>query len=371
MIVSTLLLLTRPEGIFVFIIIIIPIIKDNILIQNKKLKWINRNLYLLLIPIGFLFLQYVTFYFLTGRFSANGMVQKSIFYNPTATIIQSIEWIATDFGKILKIMLGGFWFDSEISFVLFIPLFFILFIGCISLIYNNKWSLLLQIIALFVGCVLMTMSLETRLWHFHRYQIPFFFPYILLLVFGLLFTYKTIFYFLNSLFRIISRQRSKNSKSIDERINVQFRYLKIHLKDKINLNVFDFKNNLMAKTIIALLILIPILFYGYYSYEDISKDVLFYSEGCKSTYLQQIDMGNYINDNLPSTANVIVHDAGAIKYLSKSYITDIVGLCHNDFPIINRLGYLGVLERIKNLTILNNLISRQYFLDGIPLIDIF
>ena len=177
LIILSLLSLTRPE----FVILNLCFV---FLILNKKKKFF---------PLLIFFLYFVLNFILTGRFSPTGSSSKLFFLR--SNFLKSITFTATlYFGDVFKGILGGFYpndvsvgFDGVMVARYFAPLSLLLFVfGIKNLLRNQRVDVAVSVFS-FIIIYVLGISFSTAYgFQNHRYLIPIFVVYSLILTLGIL-----------------------------------------------------------------------------------------------------------------------------------------------------------------------------------------
>lgn len=76
---------------------------------------------------------------------------------------------------------------------------------------------------------------------------------------------------------------------------------------------------------------------------------LFYGQNCENILHQQVDVGRWIDRNLPKGAIVGINDAGAIAYYGKRNTVDMVGITTAGFAQIYRAGIGCLFEHLRRM----------------------
>jgi len=77
--------------------------------------------------------------------------------------------------------------------------------------------------------------------------------------------------------------------------------------------------------------------------------VLFYGFNCENILHQQVDVGRWIDRNLPKNAVVGLNDAGALAYYGRRSTVDLVGLTSAGFARVYRSGLGCLFEHLRRL----------------------
>jgi hypothetical protein len=285
---STLLVLTRPEGLLLSLVLFF--FAGGAFSKNKEKKnW------LLLFPLGAGLGLGGLNYLLTGSFSPTSLKSKSPLFILPFDPLNAFQRSATFYLYFLKDLLGGLIghrspkFNANIGETLaFLPplafLFFLL--GFFHYRKENKNSRILGLIFawFFVGTLAVAVGLPVH-FHWNRYLLPY-------LAFFILVTFGGF----DFLAQKLAPKEQGNSASL--------------LRGGFFLYFFIFS-------------LASFFYFG-----------AAYGKNCQDIYFQQITLGRWINQHLPASASIVVNDAGALRYFGQRRIIDYFGLTTTE--IVNK-----------------------------------
>jgi hypothetical protein len=295
--VGALCALSRPEGLLFGVIItagvVFELLREELTKsprQSSRGKTMAMVLYALL-PLGVGVGQYIFYRIATGSTLQNGVVAKSLLYEP---IFYPTEFVDAVFQNLTKLSLmvltglepGNYLFPGTILFCM---------LGIWQLAIKDRRH---RTFALASGtALLLAMSsiatLGTWGWHHYRYLLPFFPPVLVLAVVG--------FYSLRTL----------QAKSW-------------------------LPEALAGFALVCSLVGLP---------------VWAATTGGNSLQIneQQISIAYWIRENLPPGARVGINDAGAIRYYGAHPTVDLIGLTTNGLALPTRNGVGSLYEALENM----------------------
>lgn len=272
--IGTFIALLRPEG----HMLISALCVGTIVYLWRTRGFVAPYLWLAL-PLLAGLLPYALNIALTGYWQFNTATGKSSFFVPYLPLFQQLWLVPSHFFDLMKDTYLGLDVPySPFPMLITLPL---IGVGALYAFSNSKHKPLNTL--LLCGLALGTfLALLPRGAHFDRYFQPYdFIPYL---------------YLAAGLFWLTTRLEALFSPEISRKA--------VHA----------------AAYITLLLFLLP-QFLRYF---------FLLGESIRDIYYQQMSFSYWLRDNTPADARIGVNDAGAHKYLSDRYITDLVGLTDND-----------------------------------------
>lgn len=292
-ILGALTALTRMEGLvfagIISAVILLTLIADFRLRRLSPAGFLKRAP-LALLPVfagGLLLLFYRV---VTGTSSANGMLAKSLLYEPvfypTAFLHESLTNLTeASMGLLMGFKNGNFLFPGALIFCV-LGLVYLAFRDARAWVFAGAAGVAL---ALSVASIA---TLSTWDWNHYRYFLPFF-P--LILVFAVI-----------GFYALGTRERP---------------WLPVALAS------------------FALL----------FSLLGLPKWAVAMGGNSAQIHEQQITVGRWIQDNLPNDARVGINDAGAIRYYGKHPTVDLIGLTTNGLALPTRNGMGSLYEALERM----------------------
>ena len=296
--VGTLCALSRPEGLLFGVIITAAVVFE--LLREEFTKSHQRSsrgttmamvLYALL-PVGVGVGQYIFYKIATGSTVQNGVVAKSLLYEP---IFYPTEFVDAVFSNLTEITLnvlmglepGNYLFPGTILFFCVLGIWQLAFKDSRQRTFAvaSGTALLLAIASI--------SALGTWGWHYHRYLLPFFPPVLVLAVVG------------------ICSLRTLQAKS--------------WLPEALG-----------GFALVCSLVGLP---------------VWAATTGGNSLQIneQQISIAYWIRENVPPGARVGINDAGAIRYFGAHPTVDLIGLTTNGLALASRHGPGSLYEALERM----------------------
>ncbi|MCY3664231.1 MAG: hypothetical protein OXH81_01105 [Gemmatimonadetes bacterium] len=293
---ATLLVLARPEGIALVLLLI------ALVAYRRALNW------RWVVPLGAYVFQALLLAWWTGESGASGVEAKWRFAEPHGSLPEQIRAVFFDFAEFVKGILAGslghqtsvnlYAYDGNYRRMVFAP-FVALFV--LAEISYRLWGELserrLGVAALggawFVGGVLLTCTLVEYDAHFNRYQQPFLSLYILFAALGL--------------GRLDAAGGEWGRK--------------------------------LARGLAC--------FFGLWGLMSVGFFAVAYGENCSDIRNQQVEMARFIDAELPPDARIAVNDAGALRYFSGRQTIDLVGLTTAGNSAPWRHGSGSLFERLE------------------------
>lgn len=309
---ATLMILSRPEGIVLFLLLW-PLLIYRKINDRIKLDW------QWLMPLAAYGFQALLIYHYTGSPSASGIEAKWQFSAPHASIPGLLRAILFDFAEFIKGILAGslghqssvnlYAYDGNYRRIVFAPFFALFFVVELSCRIWDEFAEHRPDAAVlagvwFIAGILATCTLVEYDAHFNRYQQPFLPLYIMIVGLGL--------------GRLMA------------------------LKD-----VWGQKLGWGFSCFFALWGLMSAVFFA-----------IAYGENCSDIRNQQIEMAHFIDASLPADAKIAINDAGALRYFANRETIDLVGLTTAGNARSWRNGSGSVFERLESMPIAQR---PQYF----------
>ena len=293
---ATLLVLARPEGIALVLMLL------ALVAYRRALNWWWG------IPVGAYVLQALLLAWWTGEAGASGVEAKWRFAEPHGSLPEQLRAVFFDFAEFVKGILAGslghqtsvnlYAYDGNYRRMVFAP-FVALFV--LAELSYRLWGELserrLGVAALggtwFFGGVLLTCTLVEYDAHFNRYQQPFLPLYILFAALGL--------------GRLDAAGGEWGRK--------------------------------LARGLAC--------FFGLWGLMSVGFFAVAYGENCSDIRNQQVEMARFIDAELPLDARIAVNDAGALRYFSGRQTIDLVGLTTAGNSAPWRHGSGSLFERLE------------------------
>ena len=296
-ILAALAALTRPEGLlFAWVItgaVVFVLLRDLRKSRPYSLRSSLAVLYAFL-PIAAGVAQYVFYTIATGSSVQNGVLAKSLLYEPVFYPTEFLDAVFQNLTKLSLIVLtglepGNYLFPGTILFCV---------LGTMYLALEDARY---RMFAVASGTALVLAMSSTAIlglpgawgWHHYRYLLPFFPPVLVFAVVG--------FYSLRSLTR----------------------------------------NTWLPEALASFAILCSLL----------SLPVWAATTGGNSLQIkeQQVSVGYWIRENLPPGASVGVNDAGAMRYYGGHRTVDLIGLTTNGLALPTRNGVGSLYETLEKM----------------------
>jgi hypothetical protein len=296
-ILAALTALTRPEGLlFAWVItgaVVIVLLRDLRKSRPYSLRSSLAVLYAFL-PIAAGVAQYMFYTIATGSSVQNGVLAKSLLYEPVFYPTEFLDAVFQNLTKLNLIVLtglepGNYLFPGTILFCV---------LGTMYLALEDARY---RMFAVASGTALVLAMSSTAIlglpgawgWHHYRYLLPFFPPVLVFAVVG--------FYSLRSLTR----------------------------------------NTWLPEALASFAILCSLL----------SLPVWAATTGGNSLQIkeQQVSVGYWIRENLPPGASVGVNDAGAMRYYGGHRTVDLIGLTTNGLALPTRNGVGSLYETLEKM----------------------
>ena len=291
---SALLALTRPEG----ALLAIAWVFINALRPFTQ-RWAGRSYkttvsfsWRFLLPLLAAGLQPLLNWYLTGSPVANGTRAKSWLYNVPFSLEDIVRVVWANYKRGWIIAITGIHFEFGWGFM---P-FGLSLVGLLFLVWQmyREWRVgnpgVATLVFLWIaGGLLAVATMMPAFWHYNRYQIPF---YALLILCG------------GAALVWFSREIPRAT------IWIWWAFLLLSLPS------------------------IPVFVWRY-------------AQAIQTAWNQQIAMAEWINQNLPLSARVGVHDAGAVRYFGGRYTYDLVGLTTPDAAQAHRQGPGAAFESME------------------------
>ena len=296
-ILAALAALTRPEGLlFAWVItgaVVIVLLRDLRKSRPYSLRSSLAVLYAFL-PIAAGVAQYMFYTIATGSSVQNGVLAKSLLYEPVFYPTEFLDAVFQNLTKLSLIVLtglepGNYLFPGTILFCV---------LGTMYLALEDARY---RMFAVASGTALVLAMSSTAIlglpgawgWHHYRYLLPFFPPVLVFAVVG--------FYSLRSLTR----------------------------------------NTWLPEALASFAILCSLL----------SLPVWAATTGGNSLQIkeQQVSVGYWIRENLPPGASVGVNDAGAMRYYGGHRTVDLIGLTTNGLALPTRNGVGSLYETLEKM----------------------
>ena len=296
-ILAALAALTRPEGLlFAWVItgvVVFVLIRDFRKSRPYSLRSSLAVLYAFL-PIAAGVAQYMFYTIATGSSVQNGVLAKSLLYEPVFYPTEFLDAVFQNLTKLSLIVLtglepGNYLFPGTILFCV---------LGTMYLALEDARY---RMFAVASGTALVLAMSSTAIlglpgawgWHHYRYLLPFFPPVLVFAVVG--------FYSLRSLTR----------------------------------------NTWLPEALASFAILCSLL----------SLPVWAATTGGNSLQIkeQQVSVGYWIRENLPPGASVGVNDAGAMRYYGGHRTVDLIGLTTNGLALPTRNGVGSLYETLEKM----------------------
>ena len=296
-ILAALAALTRPEGLlFAWVItgaVVIVLLRDLRKSRPYSLRSSLAVLYAFL-PIAAGVAQYMFYTIATGSSVQNGVLAKSLLYEPVFYPTEFLDAVFQNLTKLNLIVLtglepGNYLFPGTILFCV---------LGTMYLALEDARY---RMFAVASGTALVLAMSSTAIlglpgawgWHHYRYLLPFFPPVLVFAVVG--------FYSLRSLTR----------------------------------------NTWLPEALASFAILCSLL----------SLPVWAATTGGNSLQIkeQQVSVGYWIRENLPPGASVGVNDAGAMRYYGGHRTVDLIGLTTNGLALPTRNGVGSLYETLEKM----------------------
>ena len=296
---ATLLVLARPEGIALVLMLL------ALVAYRRALNWWWG------IPVGAYVLQALLLAWWTGEAGASGVEAKWRFAEPHGSLPEQVRAVFFDFAEFVKGILAGslghqtsvnlYAYDGNYRRMVFAP-FVALFV--LAELSYRLWGELserrLGVAALggawFFGGVLLTCTLVEYDAHFNRYQQPFLPLYILFAALGL-----------GRLDAVGGEWGSKLARGLA-------------------------------------------CFFGLWGLMSVGFFAVAYGENCSDIRNQQVEMARFIDAELPLDARIAVNDAGALRYFSGRQTIDLVGLTTAGNSASWRHGSGSLFERLEAMS---------------------
>ncbi len=293
---ATLLVLARPEGIALVLLLL------ALVAYRRALHWQWG------VPLGAYVFQALLLAWWTGEAGASGVEAKWRFAEPHGSLPEQIRAVFFDFAEFVKGILAGslghqtsvnlYAYDGNYRRMVFAP-FIALFV--LAELSYRLWGELserrLGAAALggtwFVGGVLLTCTLVEYDAHFNRYQQPFLPLYILFAALGL-----------GRLDAVGGEWGSKLARGLA-------------------------------------------CFFGLWGLMSVGFFAVAYGENCSDIRNQQVEMARFIDAELPPDARLAVNDAGALRYFGGRQTIDLVGLTTAGNSAPWRHGSGSLFERLE------------------------
>jgi hypothetical protein len=296
-ILAALAALTRPEGLlFAWVItgaVVFVLLRDRRKTRPDSLRGSLAMLYAFL-PIAAGVAQYMFYRIATGSSVQNGVLAKSLLYEPVFYPTEFLDAVFQNLTKLSLIVLtglepGNYLFPGTILFCV---------LGTMYLVLEDARY---RTFAVASGTALVLAMSSTAIlglpgawgWHHYRYLLPFFPPVLVFAVVG--------FYSLRSLNRI----------------------------------------TWLPEALAGLALLCSLL----------SLPVWAATTGGNSLQIkeQQVSVAYWLRENLPPGASVGVNDAGAMRYYGGHYTVDLIGLTTNGLALPTRNGVGSLYEKLEKM----------------------
>lgn len=293
---ATLLVLARPEGIALVLLVL------ALVAYRRALNWQWG------VPLGAYVIQALLLAWYTGEAGASGVEAKWRLAEPHGSLPEQIRAVFFDFAEFVKGILAGslghqtsvnlYAYDGNYRRMVFAPFVALFFLAELSYrLWEELSKRQLGVAALggawFVGGVLLTCTLVEYDAHFNRYQQPFLPLYILFAALGL--------------GRLDAAGGEWGRK--------------------------------LARGLAC--------FFGLWGLMSVGFFAVAYGENCSDIRNQQVEMARFIDAELPSDARIAVNDAGALRYFSRRQTIDLVGLTTAGNSAPWRHGSGSLFERLE------------------------
>ena len=293
---AALLVLARPEGIALVLLLIVLVAYCRAL----NWRWV--------VPLGAYVFQALLLAWWTGEAGASGVEAKWRFAEPHGSLPEQIRAVFFDFAEFVKGILAGslghqtsvnlYAYDGNYRRIVFAP-FIALFV--LAELSYRLWSEMSDRRpgaatlggAWFFGGVLLTCTLVEYDAHFNRYQQPFLPLYILFAALGL-----------GHLEAVGGEWGRKLARGLA-------------------------------------------CFFGLWGLMSVGFFAVAYGENCSDIRNQQVELAHFIDAELPSDARLAVNDAGALRYFSGRQTIDLVGLTTAGNSAPWRHGSGSLFERLE------------------------
>ncbi|MDE2705477.1 MAG: hypothetical protein OXI35_10450 [Gemmatimonadota bacterium] len=293
---ATLLVLARPEGIALVLMLL------ALVAYRRALNWRWG------MPLGAYVFQALLLAWWTGEAGASGVEAKWRFAEPHGSLPEQVRAVFFDFAEFVKGILAGslghqtsvnlYAYDGNYRRMVFAPFVALFVLAELSYrIWGELSERRLGVAALggtwFFGGVLLTCTLVEYDAHFNRYQQPFLPLYILFAALGL--------------GRLDAAGGEWGSK--------------------------------LARGLAC--------FFGLWGLISVGFFAVAYGENCSDIRNQQVEMARFIDAELPPDARIAVNDAGALRYFSGRQTIDLVGLTTAGNSAPWRHGSGSLFERLE------------------------
>ncbi|MBC7248738.1 MAG: hypothetical protein H5T62_00500 [Anaerolineae bacterium] len=317
---ASLMAMTRPEGLILAGLLALAL-------WLREGGRARRILPAILLPILAGLIQPLLNYVLTGSLSANGMKAKSWFYSVPMYPTYVLNSILAYYREIMVGVFGGV--GDEWRYYL-PPFFFLFFLGGVLLGALKEWRrrtigpAILVMLWFFIGLA-STATLYNALWHYARYQMPFF-P--LVIVYGSWGLSAVVRWLVTKFTRIISAGVAGNRRAVGL---IAYRAVRRYI--------------LRQREWVLVAVASPLIAYSLLTVHTFAGR---YGMACFTISRQQMAMARWIDDHLPPQARVAVHDVGVLKYFGHRYVYDLVGLVTNGAAEAGRNGPGSVFEAMES-----------------------
>lgn len=305
--------------------------------ERRRVKRALPVVIVIVVPLLAGLIQPFLNYVLTGSLSANGLKAKSWFYSVPLYPTYVLNSILVYYREIIVGVFGGIGDEWRYNFP---PLFFLFFLSGLLLGVFKEWRrrmvgpAILVVLWFFIG-VATTATLSNALWHYARYQMPFF-P--LVIVYGSWGLSVVAGWLMTKLTRVISVDVAANRCIGFMADRAVRRYI------------------VWRREWLLVVVACPFILYSLLTIRVFAGR---YGVACHTISRQQMAMARWIDEHLPLQARVAVHDVGSLKYFGHRYVYDLVGLVTNGAAEAGRNGPGSVFEAME---------SHQIYLAGRPVL---
>ena len=299
---ASLMAMTRPEGLVLAGLLALVFWLQ----ERRRVKHTLPVVIVIVVPLLAGLIQPLLNYVLTGSLSANGLKAKSWFYSVPLYPTYVLNSILVYYREIMVGVFGGIGDEWRYYFP---PLFFLFFLGGLLLGAFKEWRrrmvgpAILVVLWFFIG-IATTATLSNALWHYARYQMPFF-P--LVIVYGSW-----------GLSAAVWRLMTK---------------------------LTPLRGRVWRREWLLVIVVCPFIIYALLTIRVFAGR---YGVACHTISRQQMAMAKWIDEHLPPQARVAVHDVGSLKYFGHRYIYDLVGLVTNGAAEAGRNGPGSVFEAMES-----------------------
>jgi hypothetical protein len=281
--------LARPEGL-ILAGLVWGVSLVECLVRRRTVLWKTQGLLFVAILVGFL--PSLINWALTGTASSAGLEAKSWLLNVPPYGWEILKSILFTYRRIVL----GLFFGWKSKVPWFAPPGSLIFVtlGVVALAVQRRFSTLSTTLLWFVLGTLSTATLTTAIWHVGRYQAPFVPVVIILTVGGIAFLHKKI------------------------------------------------TAGLRIATVIVLCVLLAASLYSTLRFIGL------YRVAVSTTARQQLEISDWLRQNLPAGARVGVHDTGSLRYVGERPTYDLIGLTTADATLAWRHGSGSVFEQMEH-----------------------